>query len=130
MTITAPSSDYGRRLVPLLLDEGAILDPSRAYASVPIDELDLSKGFKDITVKQVANAVNKASWWLEEQLGHSMPGVFETIAYFGPRDLRYVCLQIAAMKVGRKVSYTFVVLFLFVLTEEYGRFSCLPSWRI
>jgi hypothetical protein len=104
MTLSSPVPDYGHRLIPILLDDYAVSEPSRPHAFVPIDKTDISKGFKDITVKQLANAVNKASWWLAEQLGNSIPGTFELFAYFGPRDLRYACLQIAAMKVGRNVS--------------------------
>jgi hypothetical protein len=122
MTTSTPTPDYGRRLIPILLDDFAISEPSRPHVSVPIDEEDISKGFKDITVKQLANAVNKASWWLDEQLGNSTQRAFEVFAYFGPRHMRYLCLQVAAMKTGRNVSYRKVQDPINVL-KGYRRFS-------
>lgn len=94
---------HGERLITSLIDSIAHEDPSRAWASVPKDDNNLSDGFVDISYKQLANAVNRAAWWLQENI----PGetsTFETIAYTGPKDLRYPILAVAASKAGKQVG--------------------------
>lgn len=95
-------NSYGKRLVVSLIDQYSRESPERVWASVPQDESNLAKGFKDITYRHLANAVNRASWWLDAALGKSN-GSFETFAYAGPRDLRFPILTVAAVKVGRQV---------------------------
>lgn len=90
----------GERLLVSLIDSHARNDPERAWASVPQDVDDLSKGFVDVNYKQFANAVNHASWWLVKNLDKS----FDTIAFAGPKDLRYPILALAALKTNRKVA--------------------------
>jgi len=94
---------YGERLITSLIDAVANEDPSRAWASIPRDDDDLSQGFVDISYKQLANAVNHAAWWLEENLTGER-SIFETIAYTGPKDLRYPILAVAASKLGKQVN--------------------------
>lgn len=94
---------YGERLITSLIDAIASEDPSRAWASIPQDDDDLSKGFVDISYKQLANAVNHAAWWLRENLTGET-SIFETIAYTGPKDLRYPILAVAASKSGKQVN--------------------------
>lgn len=96
----ALETPYGQRLVPTVIDETAQRTPNKIYAKVPLDEEDLTKGFKNITFAQIANAINAASWWLESTLGKS--NAFETFAYLGLRDLQYPILIAAAAKVQRK----------------------------
>ncbi|MCJ1465426.1 hypothetical protein MMC07_004044 [Pseudocyphellaria aurata] len=96
------SDAYGKRLVVSLIDRYSKESPERVWASVPQDESNLAKGFKDITYRNLANAVNHASWWLDASLGKSN-GSFETFAYAGPKDLRFPILAVAAVKVGRQI---------------------------
>lgn len=98
----AKNTDYGCRFIPSLIDEIARDDPTRAWASVPKDENDLTKGFVDINYRQFATAINKAAWFLESRLAKPT-GSLETIAYAGPKDLRYPVIAVAAAKLGRKV---------------------------
>ena len=91
----------GHRLIPSVIDYYAAEAPDKIYASVPRSE-DLSKGFTDVTYKQLANAIDHASWWLDSELGQSNQS-FETFAYSGPKDLQYPVLAVAAAKVGRTV---------------------------
>ncbi|KAH0364681.1 acetyl-CoA synthetase-like protein, partial [Aureobasidium melanogenum] len=100
--MTRESPEYGTRLLPTLIDEIATTTPNRVYASVPKDDADLYKGFKDITYAGFARAIDALSWWLDETLGKA-DGTFPTFAYFGPRDLGYAIVVVAAAKVGRKV---------------------------
>lgn len=94
----------GRRLLAATIDHIAENEPNRSWVSVPVNE-DLSHGFKDISFKQFAEAINRAAWWLEQTLGVNN-GNFETFAYAGEKDVRFPILAVAAIKVGRKVCQT------------------------
>ncbi|KAK1252094.1 hypothetical protein MKX08_003281 [Trichoderma sp. CBMAI-0020] len=89
--------EYGRRLIPNIIDERAESDPTKAFASIPRSK-DLADGFVDITYALVANAINRASWWLSHSMGNIETS--EVFAYLGPNDLRYPILLVATMKCG------------------------------
>ena len=110
-----PSSQpgYGHRLIPQLIDERAIINPHGPVWSVPKSS-NLADGFRDISYHQVARAINKTAWWIDEQIGKST--TFENLAYFGPPDLRYSILTVAAQKTGHTVSR---------ISREYKRAVCL-----
>ena len=91
----------GSRLLPQVVDELARSNPERIYASIPLYS-DPSLGFQDVTMLDLAQAVNHFAWWLEEHLGKST--TFGTLAYIGLSDLRYVIVFLAAVKCGYKVS--------------------------
>lgn len=93
--------DYGRRLLPVLIDENARDDPDRAAFSIPRTDLDLSRGYLDITYATFANAINQLAWLIESNLGRSE--TFDTMAYLGAPDMRYHCMQMAAAKTGYRV---------------------------
>lgn len=73
---------YGRRLIPQILDTLAFVEPDRILYSV-MNSSDISHGFKDISARAFANAVNKTAWWLYSQIGED--SVVQTAAYIGPR---------------------------------------------
>lgn len=92
---------FGSRLLPQVVDELARSSPERIYASVPIHSNPL-QGLRDVTILELAQAVSHFAWWLDEHLGKSTS--FETLAYVGLSDLRYVVVFLAAVKCGYKVS--------------------------
>lgn len=92
---------YGSRLLPQVVDELARSSPNRIYATIPLSS-HLAKGFRDVTMHQVSQAVNKCAYWLEHTIGRST--VFETLCYMGLSDLRYAIVFLAAVKCGYKVS--------------------------
>ena len=51
------------------LDRRAELEPESIWVSIPKDNNDLSKGFRDINYREFANAVEYASTWLGSVLG-------------------------------------------------------------
>jgi len=59
-------------------------------------------GYRTITWRQYANAIDKVAYWFDEQQGKAI--TCDTVAYFGPNDPRYVILIPAIIKCGRKVS--------------------------
>ena len=88
-------------LVPNLVDQRAQLTPDAIYSEYPISTLTYNEGYRKITYRDFANAVNGAARWLQTTLG---PGKdFETLAYMGPNDLRYPALILGAVKAGYKV---------------------------
>lgn len=94
------ATGYGQRLVPHIVDGEALSNPNRVVYMIP-SGAKFSDGFRNVTVKQFADAVNRASFWMEGYIGKSTS--FETIGYSGPGDLRYFIFVIAAIKVGYKV---------------------------
>lgn len=96
--------DCGHRLKPAIVDARARQDPDKPWASLPLDDYDLSKGFEDISYATFASAIDKMAWFIERQLGKS--SAFETIAYLGVSDIRYHIIQMAVCKTGHKVLFS------------------------
>ena len=98
---TPVEPQFGSRLLPQVVDELARSCPERIYASIPLSS-DPLHGFQDVTILELAQAVSRFAWLLDEKLGKST--TFETLAYVGPSDLRYVVVFLAAVKCGYRVS--------------------------
>lgn len=119
----AISKDYGRRLIPNIVDERARSDPERAVYSIPVSSAvgscgfedisargavysvpvssdDVARGFRDISARVFANAVNRTAWWLESELGKGSS--FQTIGYIGPRMLPREDRQFAQVQLKLK----------------------------
>lgn len=92
---------YGRRLVPQVLDDLASNNPHRVYAAIP-KTAEVKDGYQDVTVADLACAVNFMSKWIEDKFGKSTN--FETITYIGLSDLKGVVTFLAAVKTGYKAS--------------------------
>ncbi|OAA53543.1 transferase family protein [Cordyceps fumosorosea ARSEF 2679] len=93
----SPAVDYGRRLLPQIIDERAASHPDQVLFSLSTmvrNELQ----FRDITARQFARAIDKTAWWLEAQVGKQT--AIQPIGYIGPHDLRHVLLTYACVKVG------------------------------
>lgn len=86
VSLPLPGVQHGERIALSILDERAQNDPQSPCVSVPVDDEDMSKGYKDITYSQSANAVNHVAHWLVQHLPVSKES-FEPFAYVGPKDL-------------------------------------------
>ncbi|PSN68711.1 acetyl-CoA synthetase-like protein [Corynespora cassiicola Philippines] len=104
---TNMASRVGTRLLPSTIDEIAASDPDRVWACIPRDGSDISKGYKDITYRQFANAINHAAAWLGSSLGGSVPNAFEVATYQGLNDHRLPALAVAIAKVGKQLLIPF-----------------------
>ncbi|APA11657.1 hypothetical protein sscle_08g064270 [Sclerotinia sclerotiorum 1980 UF-70] len=93
-------SDCGKRLAAHYIHQVAIDDPHRICISIPLT-FEPRDGFEDITFCQLDKAIDVASIWVEEKIGIGKD--YESIAYIGPHDLRYILLMIAAIKTGHKL---------------------------
>ena len=92
---------YSPLPIPTILDKTAEATPEKTIYSIT-KTLDPADGWRDVTYKDLADAVNRAAWWLERKFGKSE--TFETLAYLAPADIRYSIFVIAAAKVGYQVS--------------------------
>ncbi|GAW20603.1 hypothetical protein ANO14919_101110 [Xylariales sp. No.14919] len=101
---SSSTPDYQGQLLPVVIDEIARDDPNRPWASIPIDDDDLSRGYEDINFAALANAINRLAWIIDSAVGQST--TFETIAYLGSSDIRYHMIQMAACKTGHKVLFS------------------------
>lgn len=97
---------FGQRLLPALVDEIAVSDPSRPIYSIA-RSADPADGFDDISFKVFARAINRCAWFLHETLGSGwdQETPFPTLAYLGPQDVMYGILTLAAIKTGYKMLY-------------------------
>lgn len=78
---TQSQSEYGKRLIPDLVDKYARTDPDYVFAMVPRTE-NYADGVEDITIRLFARAVNEIAHRIDSTLGRS--SIFDTIAYIGP----------------------------------------------
>ena len=78
----APSSDYGRRLIPQILDTLAAEEPERVIYSLAKSS-DISQGFREVTARSFVQAVDKTAWWLRGHVGETAS--VESVGYIGPR---------------------------------------------
>lgn len=101
MVHTHDITTIGKRLVPQIVDARAQSGYARPFALVSRSS-NPSDGFEEITYKRFANAVNRASWWIDSEL--SGLETDQCFSYFGPNDLRYTILLYAAQKTGKRAS--------------------------
>lgn len=101
MDHSRPQRDYCKKPLPTAIDEIARDDPTRIWASLPVDDWDLSQGFRDVPFRALARAVDKVAHAIDAAFGHS-PSL-ETLAYVGIPDVRYQIAQVAAVKAGYKI---------------------------
>ncbi|KAL9082467.1 MAG: hypothetical protein Q9159_006387 [Coniocarpon cinnabarinum] len=94
---------HGRRLLVHTIDEIARIDPDRTWALKP-HTLDLEDGYRKVTFRELANAVNILAWFLDRQLGDS--NKTHTFAYLGKPDMRYYMISAAAAKTGNRVLFS------------------------
>ncbi|KAI0840505.1 hypothetical protein F5Y06DRAFT_294493 [Hypoxylon sp. FL0890] len=96
--------DFGRRLIPNVIDEIAEKDPQRECFSVPRSS-NPQDGWEMITFKAYANAINYICHVIIEKCGKPLDGSFPTLAYIGPNDAGYVILLVAGIKTGYKALF-------------------------
>lgn len=96
----AENANVQGRLLVNVIEEKAHWIPHHTYMRYPPKNWE-SEGYGTITWSQYADTIDKVAHWLDAQLGTTTEN--DTIAYFGPNDLRYAILVPATIKTGRKV---------------------------
>ncbi|KAF2971406.1 hypothetical protein GQX73_g2137 [Xylaria multiplex] len=99
MVASTASAEYGRRLLPHIIDEVASKDPNREIL-LTARSSDPKDGWAPITFGDYANAINRCAQEIVDRYGRALGGTFPTIAYIGPQDARYFIVVIAAIKAG------------------------------
>ncbi|KAI1074775.1 hypothetical protein F5B20DRAFT_573887 [Whalleya microplaca] len=99
-----PARDsFGKRLIANVIDELAKNYPQREFFSIPRSSKP-EDGWRTITFKEYANAINYISHMIIERCGHPPHGTCPTLAYIGSNDARYIILMVAAIKAGYKMT--------------------------
>ena len=93
-------ANFERRLLAQTVDHAAEHDPERLFGVVPRGS-ELSDGFFNMTMKDLARAVNFVCWWIEMTIG--LDSGKETLAYMGNNDVRYLIFTLACQKTGYQV---------------------------
>jgi acyl-CoA synthetase (AMP-forming)/AMP-acid ligase II len=83
------------------IDDLAVSDPERVICKVPTGP-NVRNGFYELTVRDIACAVDHMAWWIDKSLGCSSAP--ETLAYIGMNDIRYLVVILACNKTGYQVS--------------------------
>lgn len=96
-----PGIEHGNRILASVIETRALDKHTHPWVSVPINDADLSRGYKDLSFWQLNNAANHAAQWLSQQLSAEP---FQCFAYAGPKDLRYPILAVAAAKLQKVVG--------------------------
>ncbi|KAL9624366.1 MAG: hypothetical protein Q9160_001328 [Pyrenula sp. 1 TL-2023] len=97
----ADAEQYGRRLLPSILDTVAKDDPDRTFTSIARSER-LEDGFRKVSFSQLAETVGYMTHKLKSRFGTSTAGS-DTLTYIGVPDLRYNVVFHAAVKCGYKI---------------------------
>ncbi|KAK2734199.1 putative NRPS-like protein biosynthetic cluster [Myotisia sp. PD_48] len=97
-----PDVVHGNRILTTVIEIRAKDSTTEPWVSVPVNNNDLSAGFRDITFQQLNNAANHAARWLNQTLPQTSEP-FQAFAYAGPKDLRYAFLAVAAAKLQKVI---------------------------
>jgi hypothetical protein len=116
--------DYGRRLLPTLIDERARSNHSNPIASIPRTK-NPQDGYVDISYARFANAINRCAPLAGRADGRST--TFENVAYMAATHIRYQILKIAAAKMGYVVSTTSVTSYRAGVVKKRCSSSCSPG---
>lgn len=74
--------EYGRRLLPQIVDDVAAKSPDRIVYSM-LKSLDDADNISHITASAFARAIDKTAWWLKSLVGETSSIL--SLGYIGPR---------------------------------------------
>lgn len=106
--------DPCEELPPNIVDHHAEFYPERIWAEFPNSTDNYSDGYRKVSYKELANAVNGIALFLIDSLGQG-DGT-DKLPYIGPNDIRYTILAIGALKAGYCVFRTITP---FLMTISY-----------
>ena len=99
-----PGSNFGRRLLPDLVDEIARKSPQKVFISLA-KTCSPEDGFEDISYKVFSKAINACCWWIESQVGRNYDKQQKPMCSgLMSQDLRHLILALASVKTGYVVS--------------------------
>lgn len=95
------SENYGKRLLPEIIDAMAVSEPKRTVFSLAT-VTDSILQFRHISAYQFARAIDKTALFLRSHLGARSS--IQPVGYIGPHDLRHILLTYGCVKAGYAVS--------------------------
>ncbi|EQB57641.1 hypothetical protein CGLO_02213 [Colletotrichum gloeosporioides Cg-14] len=96
-------SQVEQRLIPQALADALAEKPDRTWVSYAISNNVARDGFRNITIRQLATAVDRLAWYIDNNIGKSSD--FETVMYYGLADVRYIITLIAGIKTGHSILF-------------------------
>ncbi|KAF2824207.1 acetyl-CoA synthetase-like protein [Ophiobolus disseminans] len=102
----SPWPEATSELLPNSLFKFAHEYPDVIYAEYFSDPNDLAAGYRQITYRELANAVHATAWWIEKTVGRpKSPDGSKTMVYLGENDFRYGIVALASVMVGYKMLF-------------------------
>lgn len=98
--MAADNMQYSNRLLVNAIDESAQDAPDQVVVRYPGPTWE-TDGYETITRKQLAQAVDRAAHWLDQQLEGAQDA--HTVSYVGPNDPKYFILLTGTIKTGRRI---------------------------
>ncbi|PHH73109.1 hypothetical protein CDD82_5653 [Ophiocordyceps australis] len=99
-----PTHRQNERLLTQVIDHVAQTDPEAVWMEYPRSASSYDQGFRQITYRQLATAVDKLAWYLHHNV--EVESAFQTLAYIGPNDARYALIVYACIKTSFKVLFS------------------------
>lgn len=90
------------RLLHQVVDELAETQPDQLYCIHPVS-MKSADNWRSITYQDLAHAVNRIAFWIDQQLGDRAKQKRHVLAYIGTNDVRYAVFILACMKTGNTV---------------------------
>ncbi|PYI21028.1 acetyl-CoA synthetase-like protein [Aspergillus violaceofuscus CBS 115571] len=87
------------RLLHQVVDEVAETRPEELFCIHPVS-VNSADGWRNISYRDLAYAVNRVAFWIDQQLGDRAKKKRHVLAYIGNNDLRYAAFILACMKTG------------------------------
>ncbi|RAK79580.1 NRPS-like enzyme [Aspergillus fijiensis CBS 313.89] len=87
------------RLLHQVVDELAETQPDQLYCIHPVS-MKSADNWRSITYQDLAHAVNRIAFWIDQQLGDRAKQKRHVLAYIGTNDVRYAVFILACMKTG------------------------------
>ncbi|TLD10846.1 hypothetical protein PgNI_05171 [Pyricularia grisea] len=107
MATTQSGPEYGKRLLPHVIDCVAKTNPNRECFSTPLSS-NPQDGWRAVTYGQYATAIDRLAHHIVKTSGTPEPGSFPTLTYIGINDPVYLVFVIAAVKAGYKIKALFL----------------------
>ena len=94
-------------LLPAIIDQLARDEPDTLWGEYPASTRTLDEGYKQLSYRQFANAVNGVANQIETTLGKRDTG--EPLAFLAANDPRCAIALVAAMKAGFRASHIKII---------------------
>ncbi|KAK4503218.1 hypothetical protein PRZ48_006646 [Zasmidium cellare] len=92
------ASSIPKQLIPNIVDGLASIKPHGDFALIPRSYTSYAEGYRRVTYRDLANAVNGVAWLLADKLGKDAER--QALAYVGANDIGYPIYALGCVKAG------------------------------